>query len=396
MTLSDFLVCKAKSVLFRKNHDQVGQRVFDYNVHYKKTGKLRKALVCYISNVFLWKSDDPRFRGHVNRLRALAIVKILNEYGFVVDIIDCRDIGELPTYGYDLIIGHDPAFGVHAKKIANSCVKIYFATTQPEPMMRAKILKRYDEALEKTKKHFKIPPLPGVNSGSSIANWLFYLGDEYLLSHYREYGFDQNNSHLIHNGVGYKIYNCIERNYAKAKRNFIYFGSWGAIYRGLDRVLEAFAKIPHANLFVCGPLVHDTHFVMEYRKLLFYTKNIHTLGFVDVHSDVFKELALNVASLVYPSPSEAACSSVVVGMHAGFVPIVGKDASVIIPCSELLLTDYSINDILSKIKLVCNMNELEIKSHCERSLQYAKQYYSWDAIVDSFQTGIKRVMAKHF
>ena len=302
----------------------------------------------------------------------------------------------MPSYDYDLLFGHDPAFGVHGVKVHNKCIKVFYSTIQPSPIRREKIIQRHDEAFIRTSRHFKIPPLPEKDCGASIADWLFYKGDQYSLSLYEPYGFSGDSSHLIRNGIGYRIQDCIERDYSSAKRNFLYLGSWGAIYRGLDRVLEAFKKTPEANVFICGPLLHDTDFVIKHRHLLFKTDNIKTLGFIDVNGSIFQAIASQAASMIYPSPSEGCSGSIISGMHAGLIPIVGKDCSVVMPSPNLLLEDYSIDEIIARIKMVCEMKDSKVKSLCYQALENAKQHYSWDAFKHSFQCGMERIMRQHF
>lgn len=398
LTLAKFAMLKAKATLLRRR-DPIGERVFGYSANNGGTGDTRKALVCYISNVFAWSPDDPRLRGHVNRLQALAIARILTEYGFTADVIDCRDTLELPSYDYDLMLGHDPAFSAHARRVRSGCVRVFYATTQPGPLMRRKIIERYEEEAGRTgrtRRCLRLPPLPGETCGVATADWLFYKGDEYCLSLYEQYGFSDENSHLIANGVGYTVPVPVDRDYAAAKKGFLYFGSWGAIFRGLDRVLEVFGTMPEATLHVCGPLLHDTGFVVKYRKLLFNTRNIRCLGFVDPQSDGYRSLVSRCASTIYPSPSEGSCSSVIIGMHAGLMPIVGRDCSVIMPDWRLLLEDYSIEHIRSKVKMVCAMPAPEVKALCGAAMQNARLRYSWAAFESSLRRGMERIMCRHF
>jgi hypothetical protein len=46
------------------------------------------------------------------------------------------------------------------------------------------------------------------------------------------------------------------------------------VHKGLDLVLEAFARMPECQLTIVGPVRNEPEFVNVYRKELFHTPNI--------------------------------------------------------------------------------------------------------------------------
>jgi hypothetical protein len=83
-------------------------------------------------------------------------------------------------------------------------------------------------------------------------------------------------------------------------------------------------------------------------------------------------------------------------MHAGLIPIVGRDCSVVMPDSQFVLQDYSIDEIRSKVRAVCSMSDLQVKTLCLAVLQNARLHYSWEAFESSFRGGMDRIVRRHF
>ena len=95
-----------------------------------------------------------------------------------------------------------------------------------------------------------------------------------------------------------------KREYEKARKRFLWVGSYGMVHKGLDLVLEAFAGMPDLELTVCGRPEKEDDFFRLYEKQLSQMPNIHFHGWVDMSSPEFAEIALTHASVVYPSCSE--------------------------------------------------------------------------------------------
>ena len=112
-----------------------------------------------------------------------------------------------------------------------------------------------------------------------------------------------------------------DKDFAAARTRFLWIGSRGLVHKGLDLVLEAFARMPEVHLTVCGPIHEEPAFEAAFRRELYETPNIETLGWVDIASPAFAELLKRTVALVYPSAAEACCGTVVNSMQAGLIPV---------------------------------------------------------------------------
>ncbi|HVR30082.1 MAG TPA: glycosyltransferase, partial [Thermoanaerobaculia bacterium] len=118
------------------------------------------------------------------------------------------------------------------------------------------------------------------------------------------------------------------KDFAAANRRWIWIGSDGFVHKGLDLVLEAFAKLPGFELYVCGPMWREPAFERAFYRELHRSPSIHTLGWVDPASTRFAELARGAIGIVFPSSSEGGGVSALVGLHAGLVPLVTRESSI--------------------------------------------------------------------
>ena len=118
------LLWRTKTRLFKPRPE----RLYDLVLQQDEPQPLTKrVLLSYIVHPFSIPRDAPRFLRHINIWRAQEIVRILNQLGYIVDVVDYRDTSFVPRKKYDLFIGHG---GINFEKIAqrlpDSTIKIYF------------------------------------------------------------------------------------------------------------------------------------------------------------------------------------------------------------------------------------------------------------------------------
>ena len=96
----------------------------------KKLGLRNRALLSYIT----WPFRQPP--GHPDRLRfsncgiAVSLVRVLNELGYVVDVVEWTDAKFVPRRPYDLFIGHGAVnFERLSQHLPAHTPKVFFAFT---------------------------------------------------------------------------------------------------------------------------------------------------------------------------------------------------------------------------------------------------------------------------
>ena len=68
------------------------------------------------------------------------------------------------------------------------------------------------------------------------------------------------------------------KDFEACRTRFLWLGSRGMVFKGLDLVLDAFVQMPEYHLTVCGPVAKEKDFEQVYYQELYHTSNIHTYG----------------------------------------------------------------------------------------------------------------------
>jgi glycosyltransferase involved in cell wall biosynthesis len=180
-----------------------------------------------------------------------------------------------------------------------------------------------------------------------------------------------------------------EKDFDACRKNFLWLSGGGLVHKGLDLALEAFSEMPECHLYVCGPVEKEKEFEEAYAKELYRTPNIHPLGWVDLNSPHFLQIAGRCAGYVHFSCSEACSGSVIAGMHAGLIPIVSYESAVDVKEFGILLKDCSIARIKDAVDRISCLDPAELKERARQTWEYARAFYTRDRFAGEF----KRIIA---
>ena len=91
-------------------------------------------------------------------------------------------------------------------------------------------------------------------------------------------------------------------------------------------VLEAFASLPQAELYICTKIEDD--FAQAFHTSLFETPNIHVMGHIRPYGRTFRQLMKDCLWLIFPSASEGSPGSVADCMIQGVIPLVSRSSHI--------------------------------------------------------------------
>ena len=137
-----------------------------------------------------------------------------------------------------------------------------------------------------------------------------------------------------------------ERDFNTAKKNFLFFASGTQVLKGLDLLLDAFSKRTDYNLIICSNVLKEKEFVTFFHNYLFERKNIRTIGFVDINSELFASITKECAFVIHPTCSEGSVGSVIQCMRTGLIPVVTLISGIDIDESGYFIEDIRINKII--------------------------------------------------
>jgi len=359
-----------------------------FNTSHNKT-----ALLSYIKNVFENEENINNSR-HTNRLTTHIIAKTLNELGYNVDVIDCMDDFDGNFEKYDLVIGLGKALD-NVLQLRDNAAKtkvIWFGTGCNPLFSNVITIKRIADFY---KKHGKI----FLSSSRYIkedwvlqhefSDWIILHGSTFAKATYRKENID-----TIHAPIFIKhTITRTDEEWNSAKQNYVWFGSDGAIHKGLDLVIDAFAERKGCTLHICGNVKSESDFFNYYSSVIISAGNIKYHGFVDIASDAFKQILKNSAFVIYPSASEGNSPAVITCMaNGGLIPLVTKNTDVDLNGYGLLINDLNVGAVIDAINQSQQLTVAELRKQSEIIIEKTHRLNSFDYFKEDFKLKLQEAI----
>lgn len=286
------------------------------------------ALLVYLPQAFQLADDDPAFLRHQNLNRCRNIAAVLGELGCVVDVVHRSDTNFRPARSYDLVIGDRTDWNGVERLFPPTAVHVYLATSMSHHLHNANLRRRHE--LLRTRRGCDVEirrvypeVMPAVDGADAIA----VVGNDFTARTWKEV-FEGPVYPFHSHGPGQPGSPPKGKDFAEARRSFLFFASKSQMQKGLDLLLEIFPRHPSLQLYVCSRFEEERDFCACYRRELFETPNVHPLGWVGVRSPEFDELMRRCAYVIHPTCSEGQPGSVVQCMYAGLIPLITEEAAI--------------------------------------------------------------------
>lgn len=360
--------------------------------------KRRHALLYYKIAPFLNKSLADSYT-HTNNWEILEIVKILNQLGFHVDIVD-RGVNIKkfrPEDKYDIFIGIGAGnSGRYYPEIASqlpSATKIFYADGANPEISKRRMLNRQDlfsrrnDGKKLTLR--KIPDKVDINLAMKYTDTIFLIGNQTTMHTYRQY---QKPVLRIFPSTSPKIKTDMTQLRNRDKKKFLYFAGNGALVRGLDLLIETFSQLEDLELYICCPYEND--FFEYYSNLISASRNIHVIGFIAVASKEFNEITSKCGYVILPSASEGTSTSVTTCMRRSLIPVVTTECGVDIQDFGFLIEHVEIEALKTQIENISKISDQDFIGRSIRSylnsLNYTQANFSF-SFAKALLTTIERL-----
>ncbi|MCE5286030.1 MAG: glycosyltransferase family 4 protein [Pelosinus sp.] len=279
----------------------------------------RSCLLKYITEPFI---KEITWHWHQNLWQARELAKIVGEFGYNVDVINYNDSSVQLHKKYDLLVDNYPQnLHLFEKFLQADCKKVYYSTTAAPNWQYCQEQARL-EALYARRGARLAPRFERSSYDKNIACYdaIFLFGNELTRSTYTEY--PPEKIFLIKN-TGYSFLADMDVT-CKDSHAFLFLASHTQVLKGLDLLLEVFAKNKDLTLLVCSNFAPEKLFCKVYENELFKQPNILPIGFIDIGGELFKKITRVASFVVLPSCTEGMAGSVLTGMSAGLIPIVSR------------------------------------------------------------------------
>lgn len=285
------------------------------NINKDFTKKQKKILIIYVHNMFISNFKEVY---HTQIYEANQIVKAFINRGYEIDVVNVNEDNafEIIKHNkYDIIFGLGELF-YKMSLINEQALKILYLTENHPEFSYKKESERVNyynkrnhrrEAISRTNLYFK-------DKYFDVCDYVIAMGNVNELQEKRINFYRINPTGLLNTNFEYKAIK------EESVKNFLWFGSDGAIHKGLDILYEVFSRRTDVNLYICGLNKSE-----KKRLRIKERKNIFILDKIDVKSDLFLKLCRKCCWMIYPSCSEAMSTSVLTCMLHGIIPILIKE-----------------------------------------------------------------------
>ena len=343
-------------------------------------------LISYMTLPFVIRQS--MMDGHTNRWESMEMARIFLKKGYSVDVIDSSNKTFMPRKNYRFFLDIHDNMDRISHLLSLGCIKILHTTTshwlfnnQAEYERLSELRNRRGVALEPRR---TLPPSRSIH----IADFISMVGNSQTES---TYAFAKRSITKIPISTTHTYDSPTNKDFSSSKKNFLWLGGGGMVHKGLDIALEAFAGMPECNLIVCARIKSEQDFEKLYFKELYETSNISTLGLTDVGSEKFKEMIRGVAWILHPSFSEGQSGALVLGMHAGLVPIASLFSGIDADRLGILLKKNTVEEIRSAVREAISMPDDKIKQMAEASFEYANEFHTREKFSENFERFINSI-----
>lgn len=326
--------------------------------------------------------EFPNMTHHSRYWESAEIARLLVNRGYLVDYFHSKGYPPIQWDRYDVVI--DCLNNLKDAPDIPDQKKIYYATSNH--WLEWNLAELYRTKMFRERTGISVPTnrqLPTIAS-DEYADYLTHFGTNRQIA-----TFSKKPKTIQLNISSVAVPAPKEKNIAAARNKFLWLGGGGMLCKGMDLVLEAFAKMPRFQLYVAGDLEDQPEFWGWAKELLAKYDNIHYLGFMDVATPKFAAMANDCIGIVYASAAEGGPGSVAQALHFGLIPIVTPSSYVraeVLGYSIDGITDREITDsIIEQVSNVSQLPKAMLREKSELAREFALRYHTRAAYTESFE-----------
>lgn len=392
--ISHKLPCSAKDKLYRLWRGGIGASppIYDLGELSPDTGITKRALLSFTTAPFTSSPKDDKIAFSGTQMTR-AIVNVLNELDYIVDVVECTDTRFKPRRHYDLFLGHGGYnrlnFEGIARKLACDTVKIYLSTGPCWKFHNEREMARLKALRER--RGVNLPPDRHITASDEWAcrnaDGIITPGNTLVRETYSKPALV-----LSLNTASYPDdhYDRTEKDFAAGRANFLFYAGRGNVHKGLDLLLEAFTRVD-AHLYICQKLNPD--FVRVYRRELEEYPNIHTIGFIPMRSAESYNLVNRCNFAIHPSCSDGCPRSVVECMNQGLIPVVSRESFIDTDDYGVVLSTCAIEEIIEVVLELSHRPAEWCQEMSQRARRAAVTKFSVPAYSQNMKDAIQYIVA---
>lgn len=349
----------------------------------------KKALVCYLPQSCTLPLNHPNFIGHSNFQECRVLVRTLNQQGYHCDLANWNeDARHLINANYDVafVMRHQIEY---AKQLVKPNGKVIFYSAHCHWQFHNLAEQNRITQLEKRKK-ITLSPRRQLNQimNEDQVDEIWYLGNDFHKNTYQHLNVPKYRLNISTIKTGHYPKSTITE---ESTKQFLWFGSAGAVHKGLDWLLEIFSRNPQWHLNVCGLVEMEKDFCELYYKELYETPNIHFHGWTLPNTEKFKQLCEQSAFIISPSAAEGGGGATLQCMGMGLIPIVTSSNAVDVTNSGYMPQQNTLESLESLLFKIKNTRQTELMNKMHAATEQAREKHTLNAYQNSVLERVSRL-----
>lgn len=347
-----------------------------------------RVLISYVPDDVL-KAEDEVSADHTHYWECRQMARTYAKAGFDVDVLHFADGAFVPARRYDILVSARTNLERLARHVPDHCLKIAHLDTAHFLTHNANASKRLLDVRERHGIALRSNRMLEENWAIEAADMGCVLGNRFTADSYAYAG---KPIHRIPLSSVRSFDWQGDKDFTACRDTFLWFGSGGFAHKGLDLVIDAFARLPDLRLLICGPLDQEPRFVKAFDQAMFHSDNIETIGWIDVTGSDFEALRRRTVATIYPSCSEGGGGSVITCMHAGLIPVVTPEASVDVGDSGIVLESASIEAICDAARTLSEMAPDELARRAGAAWNIARENHTRATFASHYDNFVRDVV----
>ncbi|TSD03474.1 MAG: group 1 glycosyl transferase [Parcubacteria group bacterium Athens0714_16] len=376
--------------------NKVSNKLFGV-VHLPSIGKKKgDVLLSYITESFTCTPSERFTDPHTNKWECSEIVRLFTLRGYAVDVINFKNTDFIPRKKYVACIDIMQNLERLTKYLPTNCKKVMHITSAYGEFQNTVEKQRLLE-LKRRRNISLTPHRTGVVSNNpAYADFLEGLGNQTTHATYARF---KKHIYPIPISVAREFDLPEQKNFETARTHFLWFGGGGAILKGLDLVIEAFADLPKLSLHIVGPLAREKDFVQAYKyelalpNIKYYPRpHIFPDGEMRSGDIPFLDIANRCSTLIYPSASEGTSGAVVQAMHAGIIPIITKQTGISEDAPVIICDTPTVESIRDLAIQITKTDPLELRESAYKAWGYARAHHTQKTFSEAYSRFIDDIL----
>jgi glycosyltransferase involved in cell wall biosynthesis len=310
------------------------------------------------------------------------------DLGFAVDVVWYNNARLRPSREYDAVYDVGHALERLSARVSPNTLRIYSPDFAHWTAQNSRTLARVSALRER--RGIVLDPgriVPMQRSAESAQRMLFRGGPWSQ----KTYAHVEAPIHLLPQFTGQLLASAPERR-EDVRHRFIWLSGGGMVHKGLDLVLDAFARNPQLELDVFGNVEGEQRFFEAYRHELTELPNIRLRGFVDTAGSDFAEAVSRAVAIVHPSCCEVTCTAVIAGMAGGLIPIATASTDIELDGLGVEVRDDTVEAVEAALLTASSMPTPELAAMSEAAREAAMTRYGRERFLDGLRSTLSELL----